>query len=420
MSSQGAGPGFGLPTDIAVERNGNLVVTDSGGNAVLRVDPASGNRSIVADRDTGVGSGFAQAMGITVGNNNVILVADRGVDAVFQVDPITGNRTVVSGCPASGDPCPVPIVGAGEAFINLEDIAILTDTSLVVVDADRDAVIQVAPITGDRTILSDAAVGSGPVLTNPIGIVTDALGAVYVLDTSLDAIVRVDVGTGNRTIVSGCSQASDPCPGPLVGLGPDLQDPEGIAVENNGFLVITDVGLGAILRVDVVTGDRTIVSDVATGSGPLFFTPVAIAVEPSGALVVVDGSRKALFRVDALTGARTILSKQSELTISPPSGLYANGQSFDLALIIEGVGNIVASSLVAVLDDNDVTASLLPCLTQASLGGGGAVLQCPAASMLLGLTPGRHVLSITYPLGPDPAVNDALKNSVTWEIVSTQ
>jgi hypothetical protein len=121
-----------------------------------------------------------------------------------------------------------------------------------------------------------------------------------------------------------------------------------------------------------------------------------------------------------LTGTRTILSKQSTVTISPPSGIYASGQNFDLALIIEGVDNVIASSLTARLDNNDVTTSIVPCITQAPPSSGVVVLQCPAASTLLGLTPGRHVFSINYPLGPDPAVSGALSARVTWEIVSTQ
>ena len=418
--AQGTGPGFGLPTGIAVESSGSLVVTDSGRDAVLRVDPFTGDRSIVSDVRTGIGPGFARPVDIAVLNGGVALVADGGVDAVFQVDLGTGARRIVSGCPEAGDPCPVAVVGTGVDFINLEGIAILADGSFVVVDVGRDAVIRVDQFTGNRTILSDASTGIGPAFISPIDIVTDAFGTVFVLDLSLDAVVRVELDTGNRTIVSGCPEEPDPCPVPLVGLGPDLADPAGIAAEPGGTLALTDVGLSAILRLDVVTGDRSIVSDTTTGSGPLFFTPAAIAAEPSGSLVVVDASRQAVLRVDAFTGARTILSKPSTLTISPPSGIYASGQSFDLALIIEGVDNVIASSLIAMLDNNDVTASIVPCITQAPLVGGGVVLQCPGVSTLLGLTPGRHVFSINYPLGPDPAVSGTLTARVTWEIVSTQ
>jgi hypothetical protein len=59
IATKGRGPGFGIPTGIAVEGGGTLVVTDiffcNGigsisicGTGVLRVDPVSGDRTIVS------------------------------------------------------------------------------------------------------------------------------------------------------------------------------------------------------------------------------------------------------------------------------------------------------------------------------------------------------------------------------------
>ena len=44
----GSGPDFWDPSHIAVEASGNLVVTDRNLQAVLRVDPATGDRTIVS------------------------------------------------------------------------------------------------------------------------------------------------------------------------------------------------------------------------------------------------------------------------------------------------------------------------------------------------------------------------------------
>ena len=45
--------GFRDPFDVTVEADGNLVVADRGLKAVVRVNPLSGDRTIVCDADTG-------------------------------------------------------------------------------------------------------------------------------------------------------------------------------------------------------------------------------------------------------------------------------------------------------------------------------------------------------------------------------
>jgi len=53
--SIGSGPGFVQPRGIAVEANGSLVVVDFGLEAVVRVDPSSGDRTIISDASIGSG-----------------------------------------------------------------------------------------------------------------------------------------------------------------------------------------------------------------------------------------------------------------------------------------------------------------------------------------------------------------------------
>ncbi len=89
---------------------------------------------------------------------------------------------------------------------------------------------------------------------------------------------RVDPVTGDRTIVSDAA----------TGTGTAFVFPTAVAVEADGSLVVVDGGLDAVFRVDTVTGDRTIVSDAATGTGTGFVAPLGVAVEADGSLVVVD------------------------------------------------------------------------------------------------------------------------------------
>ena len=110
------------------------------------------------------------------------------------------------------------------------------------------------------------------------------------MDAGLDAVLRVAPATGNRTVVSGANQGS----------GPDFIFPEALVVDSDGSLVVVDSGLGAVFRVNPGSGDRTVVSDARTGSGLSFVSPSGIAVESSGRIVVVDALLAAVVGVDPI------------------------------------------------------------------------------------------------------------------------
>jgi sugar lactone lactonase YvrE len=81
---------------IAVEASGHLVVIDRGRQAVVRVDPETGERTLVSDATTGRGLPFLGLGGIAVEASGHLVVIDRDREAVVRVDPHTGDRTLVS------------------------------------------------------------------------------------------------------------------------------------------------------------------------------------------------------------------------------------------------------------------------------------------------------------------------------------
>lgn len=292
----GSGPGFKGPLGIAVEADGSLVVIDRDLKAAIRVDPASGNRTIVSNASTGSGPGFETPWDIAVEADGGQVVADCGLhalNAVVRVEPVSGDRTIVSDAST----------GSGEDFGQGPiGIAVEADGHLVVTDQDIEAVVRVDPVSGDRTIVSDAHTGSGKEFEAPTGIAVEANGSLVVVDNGLEAVVRVDPASGNRTIVSDAS----------TGSGPGFKVPWDIAVEADGQLVVADRVLEAVVRVDPVSGNRTIVSDASTGSGPglggRMGRPNGIAVESDGSLVVTVAGLEAVVRVNPVSGNRTIVS----------------------------------------------------------------------------------------------------------------
>jgi sugar lactone lactonase YvrE len=333
----GGGDRFVLPTAVAVEETGDLVIVDPGLEAVLRVDPHTGDRAVFKfGAGKGVGPGLVSPSGLAVESDGSLVVTDPGLKLVVRIDPHTGDRTQVSGCTAlnAENHCVGEIIGPGPAFDQPAALAVEATGDLVVVDMSLRAVMRVDPHTGERTPVSgcpaiDAlgncqgpVIGEGQAFHSPWRIAIEATGALVVVDLGLKAVVRVDPHTGMRTLVSGCPaiDALGNCQGPIIGKGRTFVVPAGIAIEATGALVVVDPVLQAVLRVDPHTGDRRLVSGCLgtvkdghcvgeiTGRGLAFDFPQSVVVEATGTLVVVDSGLDAVVRVDPVTGDRESVS----------------------------------------------------------------------------------------------------------------
>jgi len=173
---------FVTPVQLEFDAIGNMIyVADAGQNAVIAVDPATGNRSVVSKIGAqGSGTAFAQPTGLVLDTvNNRLLVGDQGIDAVFAVDPVSGNRS---------------IIGSTGVF-NVLDIEIdAAGNRALVVDSTGDLVYAIDLTTDAESLLASAATGDGILLSFPRAVVLDAeRGRALVLDADLDAVLAVDL-----------------------------------------------------------------------------------------------------------------------------------------------------------------------------------------------------------------------------------
>lgn len=228
----GTGPGLDFPTSIALDTSDpakpRLFVADADLDAVVSVDLNTGNRTVLSDDDdesngnaeVGAGIGFRSPQSITLDNrdpdNLKLLVVDSSLDAVIAVDVATGNRTVLSDDEDTSNGNAE--VGSGAEFSSPQSIildnrdpdnvrALVTDTSL-------RAIIAVDLDTGDRTVLSDdsdafnnnAMVGNGLGFLIPASLTLDTSAIkprLLVVDPNHDAVFAVNPETGDRLILSG-------------------------------------------------------------------------------------------------------------------------------------------------------------------------------------------------------------------------
>jgi hypothetical protein len=281
-NTHGTGPALEPPTSVTLASDGSLLVAwdngTQGPGLLYRVDPATGNRTIISSGSTNAGPASTYIGARQFGDS--ILMSGG---PIVSVDPTTGTRTLVSG---TG-------LGTGESM-NSVGFAI-SGTNLFVTNSQANDILQVDTLTGNRTVVSSASIGTGPSFAGQ-GVEFDRSGhllvsAFYVnaQSQSLPAIFSVDPLTGNRSIVTGDGVGTGPALGLYIGQ-------VGVASNNNIFvssLALTVQQL-PILSVDPATGNRTILSDATHGTGPLF--------DPTTALMVVPTPEPSTIILAALSG----------------------------------------------------------------------------------------------------------------------
>ena len=262
----GSGPCLLYPSDLVVEADSSIVALDRFRKAVIRIDPVSGDRMIVSDDTTGSGPIFTSPRGLAIeadGNLVVTYKSERGPthEVLMRVDPVSGDRTIISD----------HTTGSGPVFLSPAVLAIEADSSIVALDLHRKAVMRIDPVSGDRMIVSDETTGSGPVFLSPAALAIEADGSLVVADDHhlfyrvASALVRIDPVSGDRTIISNDT----------TGIGPVLFSPTALAIEANGSLVvandysggIADAVASELVRIDPVSGDRTTFSFSSFGVG---------------------------------------------------------------------------------------------------------------------------------------------------------
>lgn len=194
-SERGTGPAIDTLFDVILDANGDILISDTVLDTIFRVDPVSGDRTILSSNTVGTGPTMTFPGDLVLEADGNILTTEGGNDQVLRIDPVTGNRTIVSSSLAGS------LVGTGIDFVNLGGITLDAEGGILVVDEGANAVIAVDPVTGNRSEISGPLVGTGPALVLTYSIDLDSAGTIYVADGTV-GLVRIDPLTGDRVIHS--------------------------------------------------------------------------------------------------------------------------------------------------------------------------------------------------------------------------
>ena len=253
LSISGAG-GFAFnrgTAGLALDRVGNLFLTDTGNDRVRKVTP--GDVGVISTVVTG-----AEPRGITIDGQGDIFVAETGANRVEKLDS-NGALSIFAGTGRagfSGDNGPALAAQLSAP----EGLAVDQQGDLYIADAGNDVVRKVTPEGTITTVAGNGTNGpagdGGPAvraeLSIPTGLAVDARGNLYIADSANNRVRKVDLA-GKISTVAGTGQAGwAGDDGPAASA--ELNEPVALAVDRAGDLYIADLGNNRVRRVQLGTG----------------------------------------------------------------------------------------------------------------------------------------------------------------------
>ncbi len=293
----------GVALDTARNR---LLVADEGLEAIIAIDVDSGERTKLLARTLGEGPRLLDPRQMVFGAEiGRFYVADWGGNAperLVDVDVVTGARRVVATFEQD-------IVGLA-----------LDEAARVAYVAYRDRVFAVDLKTDAMTTVAQAAIGTGA----PIGLLSDLLfdpvgNRLLMADEQQEAILVLDPVTGVRSVLSQAGQRGE---------GPGFEAINSLTFgPDSGVLFVTNQLGENLMRVDLDSGDREIfLTDCGEFSPGREQTLTQVVFEPASERLLLLGD--GLFQVHPESAAcerlpQSFIDQALRLMVTPRGQVFA-------------------------------------------------------------------------------------------------
>lgn len=315
----GEGPELLQPFVLEVNRDGTLTVLDSSQGMVLDVDPATGDRRMIAGGRRQMQAGLSAPTGAVRHRDGSYSIVDGGRHLLYRLWPNLDRVLVLSGA---------GVRGVGPPFRMPGRMSRLSSGRLLVVDRDLPGLLEVDPVTGDRRELTGPGRGGGPALREPDDLVVTLQGRIFVADNLLGAVLEVDAATGNRRVALDVRHLP----------GPRLFRPYALGLGPEGTLLVAHPNLARALSWNPETGETRLLTTPERGRGVLMADLEDLATLPGGDVVCADARSGTLVRLGP-DGVRSVLSGRTLPHGRLQAMIYAFArEEGDDAIGVDGLG----------------------------------------------------------------------------------
>jgi len=274
------------PVAVALDREGNLFISEFGGNRIRKVSTSGVITTMAVLNDSPRGLVVDETGDVLVAAGNQILkISPAGV--ITTVAGNGNNAFAGDGGPAikaslSG-PSGVAADSSGKIYI--------TDGGGRVRMVSTNGTITTIAGNGNYGFYGDGGPATSASLFQPGGVAVDANQNLFIADTQNNRIRRVSVSGVITTIAGNGTAGFSGDGGPATAAS--LNQPAGVAVDSSGNVFIADYKNGKVRK---VSADGRI-STVATPTLTFLFMPAGVAVDSSGNLFIADNNMSRVLKL---------------------------------------------------------------------------------------------------------------------------
>jgi sugar lactone lactonase YvrE len=299
---------FNFPVGVAIDTDGGLYVSDRSNRTIRKITSAgvvstvAGLATVTGNTD-GAGSNarFNLPSGIALDGAGNLIIADTSNHTIRKMTPAGVVTTVAGTAGISGN---TNAVGAAARFNLPNGVAVDSAGNILVADTSNEAIRKIAPdgtvttYAGSRNVPGSAdGTGTNARFFRPNGITLDTAGNAYVAD-GLNQLIRKITAAGVTTTIAGLGAALGSF-GAVdgTGNGARFNSPRGLAMDSSGNLFVADsqnftirkiTPAGAVSTFSGLAG--TTGFNDGTGAAARFGVPYGLACDSSDRLYVTDTS----------------------------------------------------------------------------------------------------------------------------------
>lgn len=330
---------FGI-TDVALDKDGNLIIADLSSRTVRKLDIQTGIISRIAGTGK-IGKGgngglaidadLGNPSGVVVDGEGNIYISDQLYSNVRRISRATGIITLIAGSSDGLNGFTGDNGLAISARLNSPSrMAIDANDNLYITDTGNQRIRKITKSTGIITTVAGNGVfgysGDGgqaidASFKNPTDVALDITGNIYISDYQNNRIRRVNAVTGIISTIAGDGTSGYSGDNNLATLA-SLKEPVGITIDKDGNLIISDTYNQRIRRVDAITGFITSIAGTGeTGykDGPANQAELNV---PQGLTVDISG---AIYFTEFLNRRIRKLSGSTVTTIAGNGGYFGDG-----------------------------------------------------------------------------------------------
>ena len=310
--------GFKIPAAVNFDSKGNLFVVDTALGQLVRVDPKTGTKKLVAQLKPSLDN-------LAIDDKDRIFVSNMADNGIQEVDPETGAaKQVIIGKLAL--PGGIGVVSdAGKDTIYVADVFAYRTVDGATGEISEPARMHTDGVTleypmsatasGDDVLLSSWFTGTVQLIDRKTGKTKEMLhgfkaphdaiklgdGSILVNELGSKSLIRASgEHSKDRTVVLG-----------------GLEGPVGLAAGSGGMVYLTEAFAGQVSKVGT-NGEKTVIAKDLKG-------PEGIALAPDGKLIVAEVGAKRIIQIDPANGAVTEIAASLPIGMpAAPGGLPSN------------------------------------------------------------------------------------------------